>query len=372
MRLLRVVWSLATAVRLALVTLVSAKLGSCARCMRLSLRGALWGWAAAGAVHLLWPGTYGEFILAWPVSFTALWFVHIATYGVRRARIMREFVRLPHQPDDARERNRFAYPMMSRRRVLVTFAQAVTAAVLASLSMPVRTGAQSLLPTYGNYCGKGNKCPNGVYGCPPVADSGLDAGCMRHDHCYDLCPAETVPYTALGYTYKREHHGDCVFPASVTEVGFPKRQAHVAGCDQALCSAMKGLAPPSGATGEAERYARWGAWTLFGCRCAQWDISGEWVVKQSNDYLVTFTFSQKGTQLTGKATYRGRNISVTGPFEGTLIGNKVNVLVTWSSRSRGRYKGTVVANYVSDGQTFDEVRPTSTGTWKGEGAARCV
>jgi len=103
-------------------------------------------------------------------------------------------------------------------------------------------------------------------------------------------------------------------------------------------------------------------------RCAQWDISGEWVLKQSNGYAPMFVLSQNGTQLTGHGTYNG----ITGPLNGTLIGDKFNVLVSWSNNSRGRYVGSVVAGYISDGQGYDEAHPTSKASWTGEGAARCV
>jgi hypothetical protein len=71
--------------------LISAKLGRCPRCWRLSLRWAMLGWAAAALVYVveartdLWPSvaTLWPVILVWPFSLTALWSLHIFTYGVR-------------------------------------------------------------------------------------------------------------------------------------------------------------------------------------------------------------------------------------------------------------------------------------------------
>jgi hypothetical protein len=103
-------------------------------------------------------------------------------------------------------------------------------------------------------------------------------------------------------------------------------------------------------------------------RCEEWDISGDWIITQGNGYAPTFSLSQNGTQLTGHGTYPG----VTGPLNGTLIGDKFNVLVSWSNNTRGRYVGSMKAGFISDGQGYDETHPTSRAAWKGKGAARCV
>jgi len=63
---------------------VSAKLGRCPRCMGLSLGGAVTGWLALASVLHIWPQfPFANLMALWPVSFSALWLLHIFTYGGR-------------------------------------------------------------------------------------------------------------------------------------------------------------------------------------------------------------------------------------------------------------------------------------------------
>lgn len=123
----------------AIASLVSAKVGRCARCMRWSLRGAILGWCSVGVAQVLHVGTpIEEALLVWPACFSALWMLHITTYGARRAmatgeRAESSFVAEPHVPVGG--------PHVHRRRVLRTFAQGAALAVIASASLPSRARA---------------------------------------------------------------------------------------------------------------------------------------------------------------------------------------------------------------------------------------
>ena len=82
--------------------------------------------------------------------------------------------------------------------------------------------------------------------------------------------------------------------------------------------------------------AKWGAaWS-------QYDVTGSWQVTQSNVYHVTFAFSQSGTTLTGTATlppaeatashYTGTVGQIT---KGSLVGDQLDVVVTWPKLTNG-------------------------------------
>lgn len=63
---------------------ISAKLGRCPRCWRLSFRGAVTGWIGAGVTHFLFQDARLWYvILIWSISFSILWLLHIAVFGLR-------------------------------------------------------------------------------------------------------------------------------------------------------------------------------------------------------------------------------------------------------------------------------------------------
>lgn len=109
---------------------VSAKLGRCSYCMGMSLTGALVGWAALAAAVLNWPQfPFVNILAVVPASFTALWLLHIFTYGGRVVAAQRHT-----QPE--------AVPatgsVMTRRRMAAVFATSVGFAALASAGVPLR------------------------------------------------------------------------------------------------------------------------------------------------------------------------------------------------------------------------------------------
>jgi hypothetical protein len=93
---------------------VSAKLGRCSKCFRASLFGAVLGWLAIVPTFAFIPNPECWIVLIWPVSFTALWVLHMLTFA-QRSVVQR------------------AVPNWNRRHALAAFGSALTVAILASL-----------------------------------------------------------------------------------------------------------------------------------------------------------------------------------------------------------------------------------------------
>jgi hypothetical protein len=121
----------------------SRKIGRCPKCFRASLSGSILGWIATAIVFALpsKPSFYW-LILLLPLSFTALWIVHMLVFAGRTTFAT------------------FAMPQtvesLSRRRVLTIFLSGLLFVVLASV--PVKVGASC------ESCGDSD-CPNTPYDC---------------------------------------------------------------------------------------------------------------------------------------------------------------------------------------------------------------
>ncbi len=120
----------------------STKLGQCGRCIRLSARGAVIGWAVVGALRLLGgPLVLQSVLFAWPLSFTALWLAHVIAFAVRSVGLTRRLglhratdLTAPPQPSAGRA----PALQMNRRLALRIFAEAAGVAVLVSFALPMR------------------------------------------------------------------------------------------------------------------------------------------------------------------------------------------------------------------------------------------
>lgn len=118
--------------------------------------------------------------------------------------------------------------------------------------------------------------------------------------------------------------------------------------------------------------------------CAQYVINGTWQTSQSNNYHLTFTFTQSGTALTGTAHFSdeegaraGYGGAISGPLTGTLVGNRLDFVVSMppkldSTLSHGHYTGTVSDGQVSGTARDDAVVNGPTVTWSGSGATSCA
>lgn len=180
---------------------ISAKLGRCHRCMRWSLRGALLGWIALGIARLIFPAQ-SYLVLAWPVSFTALWLLHISVYALRSAVAAHGYA---DRPSNAPERATMApaygesVRWLSRRRALQTLVSGFFGAALVSLAYPRRASAECAPGWSG--CG-GNICCDTSHGfrwyCPqsncanvPATDKCVNPDKLTPEQMKDLqacCP----------------------------------------------------------------------------------------------------------------------------------------------------------------------------------------
>ncbi|MGD9892276.1 MAG: hypothetical protein AB7R89_26835 [Dehalococcoidia bacterium] len=136
----------------------------------------------------------------------------------------------------------------------------------------------------------------------------------------------------------------------------------------ALVALVLGGRPASGAT------------PAGAAACAQWDVSGVWSTAHADGrYRPSFTFQQSGTTITGTATLTAAEqtaagyTSPTGTVTGTIGGDQLDVVVTWSGRNgpvQGRYAGAVSEGRVSGMAT---AVGASTGMgWSGTGPTRCA
>lgn len=145
---------------------VSAKLGRCAKCIGLSLSGAVVGWLAFFGILYLWPQFPFVSVLAVvPAAFTALWVLHLITYGGRAVAAERH---------TRQETIPATGPVMSRRRMATVFAASVGFAALVSAIVPLRAlgspsqpcGQKPCNPSSPNPCCPGHTCkgPNPING----------------------------------------------------------------------------------------------------------------------------------------------------------------------------------------------------------------
>lgn len=103
---------------------VSAKLGRCPKCMGLSLGGAVTGWLVLAGVLHIWPQfPFANLVALWPASFSALWLLHIFTYGGRA-------LAAEHQ---AQREGTVRVRVMTRRRLANLFIGSAVLAIVVSV-----------------------------------------------------------------------------------------------------------------------------------------------------------------------------------------------------------------------------------------------
>jgi hypothetical protein len=107
--------------------------------------------------------------------------------------------------------------------------------------------------------------------------------------------------------------------------------------------------------------------------CQQWDVSGSWMVRQSNGSAMQVELTQSGTTLSGEAKnypggYDWVNVS------GSILGNDFYLRVRWNvaGTSIGVYRGKVGAGGRLNGTTYDEAKPSEKATWVSERAMKCA
>lgn len=151
---------------------VSAKLGRCPRCMGLSLSGAVLGWLVFFGTLYAWPQfPYQTLLALWPTSFTALWLLHILTYGGRNV-VAERHTRLTETAPTH---------LMTRRRLAGVFVGSAVLAIVASARSAMATGGLTAYSCCGGTCGGCQKNFRCVQGIP------------SHGNCaeYNLCHTST-------------------------------------------------------------------------------------------------------------------------------------------------------------------------------------
>jgi hypothetical protein len=170
---------------------ISAKLGRCPRCWRLSFRGALIGWIGAGLIHFLIPDARIWYVvLLWPVSFSVLWLAHIATFGLRvvaaerrrRTDSSRDHLGAGNEPRASRAPE--IAPTIGRREMLQRFSRSAAWAILVSAAIPIlsacsRGGGGSVPTSNPNSFVPGTPCPcpANTYWCEAITGVTVPAGC---------------------------------------------------------------------------------------------------------------------------------------------------------------------------------------------------
>lgn len=105
--------------------------------------------------------------------------------------------------------------------------------------------------------------------------------------------------------------------------------------------------------------------------CSQWNIAGNWQTTQNGSIPISFTFQQSGTQVQGTASAPSLNLN--GPLSGTMNGNQLSVIVSWSASVQGNYSGTVQQGQIVNGHTYQVGNsPTSGASWAGTGPTTCA
>jgi len=101
--------------------------------------------------------------------------------------------------------------------------------------------------------------------------------------------------------------------------------------------------------------------------CAQWDLSGHWVIQQGNGIFVYVDLTQTGTDVRGTGTW-GEKPTKRGSITGTIDANG-NILLNadWG----GVYRGGVGSDEIPGGSTFAVNDPGNQVGWRGDRAATC-
>jgi hypothetical protein len=117
--------------------------------------------------------------------------------------------------------------------------------------------------------------------------------------------------------------------------------------------------------------------------CSQWGITGTWGSTASNNYHVSYRFTQHGTTLTGRATIPPAEAKLagfsTGTLAGTLKGSQLRFIVTWAPRAsdhvrlRGLYVGAVTNGHATGHAQDLTTKPKQPqAAWTATGPTSCT
>jgi hypothetical protein len=111
--------------------------------------------------------------------------------------------------------------------------------------------------------------------------------------------------------------------------------------------------------------------SVLAAGCSQWNVAGSWDTAQANGYDVAFDFAQTDQAVTGSALSVVTKIA--GSVAGTLAGDQLDVVVTWSGNAgQGRYDATVISGGITNGTTAPLAGTGTPIGWTGSGPTTCV
>jgi hypothetical protein len=178
------------------------KLGRCARCMRLSLRGAMLSWAGVMAVYWTWPGSQIRYLaLLVAAILTAVWLLHILTFAGRRvaagAKIQgrAQPTRADRMDVQGSKGRRQLTSSPTRREMFGIFARGMAVGAAASILIPRQAMAKcgDCGPGYydciTNFCGTTGQtcCPQGypyLSHCDCKCYDGPPSDCNSYSDCH--------------------------------------------------------------------------------------------------------------------------------------------------------------------------------------------
>jgi hypothetical protein len=123
--------------------------------------------------------------------------------------------------------------------------------------------------------------------------------------------------------------------------------------------------------------------------CVQWDASGNWWIKQSNDIDVHMDLRQDGSTITGTASSWRLEVGETilgigqqgddyvwlsnGSLDGTVQGDRFDVQIYWTTNGQiGVYSGEIGPRGRMEGTTHDRRKPSSRASWFSSIPLKCA
>src|SRR5260221_7319429 len=125
----------------------------------------------------------------------------------------------------------------------------------------------------------------------------------------------------------------------------------------------------------------------FAADCTQWDMSGRWVLIQTNNTAVSLNLEPSANGFAGQASFghwvkddfflcnigscAGDVVNISGPAVGRINGNSFELTVYWSDNAIGVYSGQIGPQGLIVGTTFDKNDPRTTAQWHSNRVAVC-
>lgn len=102
------------------------------------------------------------------------------------------------------------------------------------------------------------------------------------------------------------------------------------------------------------------------------DVSGQWLIRQGNGFIVTVKVIQdERQQLTGSAAFfagsgNDRHEVQSSEIDGSVSDTDFVMNISWNDGTRGRYVARFEPDGILTGETFDQMHPTSQATWESD------